>query len=353
MKILLLGEFSGLHAALRDGLRALGHDAFVASYGDGWKKIECDIQLGSPRSGVLGKVSSALRPLSIQKKLHNFDIVQVITPMPFNGRFGLNRYLLEGIFNSSGKKFFCAAGDTCYLWNARTKFRYNWLDDFIKYDRNGKMPFWNSNSGIAQTEWLIDQVDGVISVMHEYSVAYDSLGKRLKYIPLPVNVDNAIYTSNESQGKLAIFHGLNREGFKGTRYVKDAFNCLAEKYSNDLELIVKGNMPLRDYLKLLERVNVVVDQTSSYSLGLNALISMSMGKIVLGGVEPESLSLLGINSSPAVNILPSAIDIVSKVEEVLDRRSELQILGAASREYVKTHHSHINVAQKYLDFWGE
>jgi hypothetical protein len=36
MRILLLGEFSGLHSALRDGLRELGHEAFVASHGDGY-----------------------------------------------------------------------------------------------------------------------------------------------------------------------------------------------------------------------------------------------------------------------------------------------------------------------------
>ena len=35
MKILLLGEYSGLHLNLRDGLRELGHDVVLASAGDG------------------------------------------------------------------------------------------------------------------------------------------------------------------------------------------------------------------------------------------------------------------------------------------------------------------------------
>ena len=45
MKILLLGEFSALHRDLCDGLLALGHDARVASTGDGWKAIPTDIML--------------------------------------------------------------------------------------------------------------------------------------------------------------------------------------------------------------------------------------------------------------------------------------------------------------------
>ena len=37
MRILLLGEFSNVHATLALGLRKLGHDVVVASDGDEWK----------------------------------------------------------------------------------------------------------------------------------------------------------------------------------------------------------------------------------------------------------------------------------------------------------------------------
>lgn len=353
MKILLLGEFSGLHAALRDGLRALGHEAFVASYGDVWKKIECDIPLGSWVPGLMGKAIGKVRPLWMKNKLYDFDIVQVICPLIFNGRFGLNRHLLDGIFKSAGKKFFCAAGDTYHVLDAREKFRYYWIEDYIKYDYKGKMPFWYSKSGIAQTDWLIEQVDGITPVAFEYSVAYEELRKKQQFIPMPVNVEKMTYRENSLRDKLVVFHGLNREGAKGTRHVRSAFNKLREKYPNDLELIIDGNMPLSDYLKLIERVNVVIDQTSGYSLGMNALFSMAMGKVVLGGAEPESLAILGVEKTPAVNILPDADDIVTRVEEVLDRRKELPEWGMASRKYVEDHHAHIKVAQQYLDFWGK
>ena len=40
MRILLLGEYSGVHYNLSVGLKALGHDVTLASGGDYWKAIE-------------------------------------------------------------------------------------------------------------------------------------------------------------------------------------------------------------------------------------------------------------------------------------------------------------------------
>lgn len=45
MKILLLGEYSNVHATLAEGLRMLGHDVTVASNGDFWKNYPRDISL--------------------------------------------------------------------------------------------------------------------------------------------------------------------------------------------------------------------------------------------------------------------------------------------------------------------
>lgn len=47
MKILLLGEFSGLYTNLKAGLLELGHDTVIASGGDIWKNIPRDIDLKS------------------------------------------------------------------------------------------------------------------------------------------------------------------------------------------------------------------------------------------------------------------------------------------------------------------
>ena len=55
MKILLLGEYSNVHATLAKGLRALGHEVLVVSNGDFWKNYPRDIDLSrsSSRLGAL------------------------------------------------------------------------------------------------------------------------------------------------------------------------------------------------------------------------------------------------------------------------------------------------------------
>jgi len=45
MKILLVGEFSGVHNNLKMGLKALGHDVKLAADGDGFKKFGYDFRI--------------------------------------------------------------------------------------------------------------------------------------------------------------------------------------------------------------------------------------------------------------------------------------------------------------------
>mgnify|MGYP007107564136 CR=1 FL=1 len=45
MKILLMGEYSNVHATLADGLRKLGHQVTVVSNGDFWKNYPRDINM--------------------------------------------------------------------------------------------------------------------------------------------------------------------------------------------------------------------------------------------------------------------------------------------------------------------
>lgn len=52
MRILLLGEYSNVHATLAAGLRRLGHEVVVASNGDFWKDYPRDTDL-SRNAGAL------------------------------------------------------------------------------------------------------------------------------------------------------------------------------------------------------------------------------------------------------------------------------------------------------------
>lgn len=349
-----MGDFSGLQNNLKDGLLELGHEAMLASRSDGFKKIPSDYSLESRFSGLLGHIDSAYyKPFSITKFVSKADIVQLINPFYFNRRFFPHKFFFNYIRSLSKKFFFLAAGDDAYYWQiGRERLRYGPFDDILKYDLNSIQHEYESRDALLFNKHVLEKSNGVIPIMYDYELGYKNSHKRLGTIPLPVNTSKIKYHDNKANKKLSIFHGLNRYGFKGTKYVEEAFLYLKNKYPNDLELIIDGKMSIDKYLELMNKANVVIDQTSSHSLGMNALYAMAMGKVVLGGAEIESFSSLGISTSPVINILPNSESIISAVELLLSQKNNIGKLGYESRAYVENNHNYIKIAQKYLNTWS-
>lgn len=338
---------------LKEGLQELGHEVVIASHGDSWKNIERDIDLGSNLPSYLGKIYRRIKPLVKLMSLRNYDVVQLMNPfLIFPEAPVLHRLFYKYLLSNNNKFFMLAAGDDSYFWRfGRKKLAYGPFDDFLKYDIKQSNYYMEEDSFFETNKWLSHKVDGIIPIMYEYETAYEGHSKLLNTIPIPMNTNKIKYIPNTPDQKIVIFHGLNRYGFKGTRHVEEAFEILKNKYPNDLELVIKGNMPLDEYLELMKRTNVVIDQAYSHSCGVNAIYALAMGKIVLGGAEPESLRSLGIDSSPVINIKPSAHSIVEQIEKILANRSQIEMMGYASRQFAENVHGHIKVARQYLTTW--
>lgn len=353
MKILLLGEFSALHKNLKEGLQEIGHEVVIASTGDGWKCIESDIDFNSKLPGALGKIARSISPLLKINQLANFDVVQYIFPDVIKPILGLNYRFFEYLNKYNKSIFLLAAGDDAFFWQkGRKKLKYGPFDDYLKYDACAVNSYWESESSMTWNKYLVDRVKGVIPVMYEYEESYRGQKNLKPVIPLPVNISKIEYVPNKILSKMVVFHGLNRYGFKGTRHIEKAFDILRKKYPEDLELIIDGEMPLNDYLKLMQRTNIVIDQTYSHSCGMNAIYALAMGKVVLGGAEPESLKALGVNDTPVINILPDPSDIVKKVECLLEQRNRIEEIGYKSRMFAENVHGHLKIARQYIDTWS-
>ena len=81
MRILLLGDYSNVHNTLAKGLRQLGHEAVVASDGDGWKNYPRDIDMRRPSLRPLDSVAYMVRVLRQFRHFRGFDVVQLINPV--------------------------------------------------------------------------------------------------------------------------------------------------------------------------------------------------------------------------------------------------------------------------------
>ena len=355
MKILLLGEFSGLHKNLKEGLVELGHNVTTASTGDGWKEIECDINFGSTKKGLSGKVKKIFNMLRLIPKLKNYDIVQIIAPILFSRSVFLNKLIFNFIFMHNIKVFLVGAGSVPNMSATadflETKFKYPQLYNEIK--KSSPLMWGQTKKGREYNDWILDKVHGLIPIHYEYAQGYRDINysKLCQTIPIPMNIDKIQYEDNIVGKKLIIFHGLNREGIKGTTIIRAAMEKLQREYPYEVQCVIDGKMPLNVYLKFLKRVNVVIDQAYPASIGINGVYSLAIGKVVVGGGEQEFLQEFNLQSSPLIPIKPTVEDIYNQLEQLLKRKNEILEMGKESRRFVKQLYDYRKVAQLYIDTW--
>ena len=104
---------------------------------------------------------------------------------------------------------------------------------------------------------------------------------------------------------------------------------------------------------MIDSCDILLDQLYGYSPGMNALLALAKGKIVVGGAEEECYGILGEKElRPMVNATPDEEDVYNKLERlVLSPREEIERMKRESLLFVKKHHDHRRVAEQYIKFW--
>ncbi len=369
MKILLLGDYSNVHATLALGLRALGHKVTLASDGDTWKNYPRDIDLKRPSLGKLPSIVYFLRLLRTFRQFKNYDVVQLINPcfLPlkaerirpfyyflrrhnrkvFLGAFGMDHYWVE-------------AGLDCKTFrysdfNIGNKVRKSvdneiWIRDWL-YGEKGKL-----NKEIAEN------CDGIVSGLYEYDAAYrPHFGDKVRFIPFPIRLDNEMAIGNSrstkiftSESKVRFFIGIqkHRHAYKGTDVMLRALERLKANYPTEVEYVKAENVPFAKYVQLLASSDVLLDQLYSYTPAMNALQAMAQSLVVVGGGEPENYEILGESElRPIINVLPFQESVYEQLEWLVLNKGKISTLSLQSRKYIEKHHEYIKVAQRYLEFW--
>jgi len=353
IKILLLGEFSGFFLNLAAGLRELGHEVTIAAGYDGFKDIAPDVPLEFRSYKRLARIGTFVLPLVHLSKFKNFDVVQVIHPFTPNVRFFPNIEYFRILKRYNKKLFLSAAGSDPVYWQlGRSRLRYGPFDDYLRYDIKKARHKFQTKKLLQKNYDIAKLFDGIIPVMFDYHVGYRDFKNCRNIIPLPIDSGRITYGPLDfKKGPLNIFHGVTRYGFKGTKFIEEAFEIFGNRYPNDVKLSIQGRLPLDKYLRVMRKQHVVLDQTNSHSMGMNALASLALGKITMSGSEEVANEANYGTSSPAINLNPSKWDVLQKLEELLDNRSNLHELSLRGREFITTHHDSKLIAQKYVNSW--
>lgn len=353
MRVLLVGEYSGLHNSLKNGLAALGIECVLASDGDAWKAFPSDVNFASPFSAtsIAGRVFKNVKPFVALPDPAGFDVVQLVSPMILTPRLGINRLFVEKVARRSSRLFVLAAGDDCFYFKNLGKFRYNPVDDYREIDLKGRRTPWDDPGLARLNEWLAARVDGIIPVAYEYAVGYTERANCRPVIPMPIDLAHYTYAPNRVNGKVVFLHGINRPGFKGSKYILEAFARAEERWGAVAEFVTVTRLAVDRYVEALRGAHVIVDQALSYSYAMNALISMAMGRVVMSGAEPEAVAHLP-DRCPVVNILPDPDQICGEIERLIGARETLEARGREGREFVEHNHDHVRVAQRFVEAWS-
>ena len=129
---------------------------------------------------------------------------------------------------------------------------------------------------------------------------------------------------------------------------------LKAKHPDRVHIVKAESVPFGQYCQMMDESQVLLDQLYSYTPAMNALLAMSKGIVVVGGGEEEHYRLLGESElRPIVNVQPSEASVMEEIEQrILARRDDLARLSRESIEYVRRHHDHIRVAERYLEAWS-
>lgn len=355
MKILLFGEYSGLFNNLKDGLQTLGHEVFLTSNGDFYRNYPSDYRWDKQVQGRLGNAVSLFNVFSHLKKFTGFDVVLIISANPLYKLY-FSEKIFNFLLNNNSKVYLCGAGLNTFsfaFWlNSKDSKYYHYTNGDIENTKNikFKFPFYNTPNRINTELNMLSKLNGYIPIMYEYAEPYRNFPQLLKTIPIPINLSKFKYKPNTINDKIVFFHGLTRP-CKGGEFIIKAFDILSEKYPKDADFFYKGGLPFNDYIQLLQRTNVVLDDVNAYSLGMNALFSMAQGKIVMGGAESVASEELGYKFCPAINLKRDVDQIISSIEYVLDNRDKIEEIGYNSRQFVETYHDHIKIAEQYINVW--
>lgn len=360
LDILLLGDFSSFHKYLKTGLEALGHNVLLAANGDGFKKIKSDIALYkfNSRYPFVRHGQMLYTSLNTAKKFKNFDVVQLMNTLVYPA--GIAEYMMKKLKKRNKMVSLVAAGGDVAVYEAWKKrvFGYYTYDCMLPEEQDKIRALYEHRGryGVSRTnveKKIISEADIIIPTSYEYYIAHVS-NKNLyaDTIPMPVDLNSIKYEENIVNNKMVIFHGLNRED-KGTKFIRPAMERIQKKYPDRVEIILKGHMPLDDYMQLLKRTNVVIDQCCSRGYGINALISMAQGKVVLTPSSDETLKVYNIQREecPLFDIGPNIDQIEQTLDFIVTHSNSIPALGKKSRQYVEKYNDCKKVAQRYVDAW--
>ena len=367
MKVLLLGDASNYHHTLAEGLAALGHDVTVASDGSRWMNTRRDVDL-SRRSGKLGGALLWLKLNTVlASDLRGYDVVQLVSPSFVRLRPQRLIKLFRRLKRDNGAVYLTALGTDSHLvrnlLGPRPALAYSeW------HDHRGPSA-WSATVEAERDQWLAPELadytdefysglDGAVTALYEYHriAAAETPELPLAYGGIPVEIPDRKHRKRDFSAPLTVMLPAHRgrEAEKGADLLADLFRQLNAALPGRMKLWQPENVPYAQFVGLLDRADIVVDQLYSYTPATTALLAMARGAVAVTGGEEEYYSFIGEREMrPILNPDPRDLEATyNNMYKALADPAALRRMSAEGPRFVERHNSPTVVAKRFEDFWS-
>lgn len=385
MKILLIGEYSGAFYNLANILKKKDHDVFWIHDGDDYKKIsganfkieykyiDSNIKIIKfilkvyylliDFIGIKG-VFQLRRNSNIIEGFKDYDVVQLVNTKPLSG-FGsyANLIFLKKIMRQNKYVYLSALGDD-YYWVK------NCLEKKVMYSMFDRMNIFN----FYRYTWallyvygfgakrlnnvVLKNVKAVIPGLYDYYHAYKAQKVECEeLVPLIVEICKDDVLLNFHDTPIRIFHGWqkNKELRKGNDIFHDAVIKLKNKYPDKIEYEIVTGLPFEEYITKYRNSHIFIDQCYSLDRGMNGLLGMASGKVVLSGFEYQMFDYFKLdkNKKFLVNVKPSVNAIYDILEFLILNPSEMEEISKNSLEFIGKYHNPETIYNSYMSIWNK
>ncbi len=363
MNILIVGEFSAFAKHLKNGFEKLGHRVVITTTGDkGVVATGEDIPYEKKTISIGGKLipgsTHIFAPkvnLHIQKELNNrfpngVDLVFVVHYAFLSSNIfeiGVSlKYLNKQLAHGAKLIMSVCGGDPANHYTFASLYKEWGMSASILHDK--------------RYTYLLNKADVIIPTTYSYYQAihnfanYESFdsSKIHHAFPIPMTVDEDCIINSCNGRKIIVFHGLNQIGMKGTRYIQPAMERIQNEFPDKVECICKGGLPYDEYVKLFDKVDILIDQASLNGWGVNAAIGAMKGKCVLVSCGKENGDNMGIDNIPFVEISRDTENIYLILKDLVLNPEKIDKIKIASRKFMERYCDCKIVAKQYLESVG-
>jgi len=365
MKVLFLGEYSGVFMELSKGLNKLGVETFRVSSGDSYKKYSADYLITLKKKGRINYVLASFLGLShlfdfiriwpeLKLILKKYDIVQLSNPrfLPYGDL--INMYILKYVSKHNGKVFLSVLGDDYYVdkWNFQNNKKMPLYVSMPLKKKIGKQGMW----GKVLTDYCLKKCVGLIPGAYYYKLPYQWSPKICSVIPFACDEKRigTPFTLKDSE-PIIIFHGWQKgkESRKGNDVFDRVLRKVVNKYGDKVIYKVVQNVPFDEYQKLYSSCHIFIDQLYASDKGTNGMYGMASGKVVFSGFQKECLEAYEHYNGEEIGV-PASLnedDLFNQFCDIINNRKRMEIISVNAINFVKENHEATVVAKQFLKTW--